>query len=252
MSAKQINEARACANQNMSRAGAATRGCVLAAVVLLGGCGVNRVLPPPSVPSDYRDRHPVVLAEATYTLDLFLPEGARLDSVNAARIAEFVASYRSFGRGKIAILAPAGVSSPPPHAIAEIRRALAEAGVGAGSIMLASYPVTDGRLAAPIRLNFAGIKAKTAHRCGDWPQDLAAGTSLQGWQNMSYWNFGCANQATFAAQVADPRDIAAARGETPADIEMRMKALGKVREGASPTTNWELKGGSISGIGGGG
>ncbi len=251
MSAQQVYLARVPMSEKTRRPRVGLGACALATLVVLGGCGVNRVLPPPTVPYDYRDRHPVVLAEAAHTLDLFPPpEGARLDNENVARIAEYASNYRHFGRGKIALLAPTGASAAPRRAVDQIKRALAQAGIGADHIILGSYPVSDAHLSAPIRLSFQGIKAKTAHRCGDWPQDLASGGSFQGWQNESYWNFGCATQATLAAQVADPRDIAAARGETPADIEMRMRSIGKVREGSSPTTNWDLKGNAISGIGG--
>ncbi len=133
--------------------------------------------------------------------------------------------------------------------VAEVRRALAANGVG-GSVYVGTYPVTDPGLAAPIRLSFRGIKAKTANRCGDWPADLASGASLEGWQNQTYWNFGCANQTTLAAQVADPRDLVSPRGETASDIEIRMRGINKVRQGADPATTWQTKQSNISNVGG--
>ena len=45
-----------------------------------------------------------------------------------------------------------------------------------------------------------------------------------------------------SAQVDDPRDLAAPRGESPADIESRMRALAKVRTGADPSTQWTRQG----------
>ena len=110
--------------------------------------------------------------------------------------------------------------------------------------------VRDAALAAPIRLSFTGVKAEVAGACGEWPDDLASGASLDGWQNRAFWNFGCANQATLSAQLADPRDLLGPRGETPQDIETRMRAINKVRAGADPSTGWATKSGAISGVGG--
>lgn len=219
----------------------------------LTACGVNRVLPPPAVAYDYHDRHPVVIADAPISIDIFpSPGSARLDSRTVARIREFVTDYRRFGRGQITLLAP---NSGPNAArsrvgVQQVRQALSAEGVN-GGVYVGSYPVGDPSLAAPLRLSFVGIKAKVAGRCGEWPADLASGTSMEGWQNMTYWNFGCANQATLAAQVADPRDLVTPRAEDPGDIEMRMRAIGKVRTGDDPSTKWQEKAGSISTVGGG-
>ena len=81
-----------------------------------------------------------------------------------------------------------------------------------------------------------------AGRCGEWPEDLASASSLEGWDNQTYWNFGCANQTTLSAQIDDPRDLVAPRGQSPLDIESRMRAIGNVRKGADPSTEWSVKG----------
>ena len=87
------------------------------------------------------------------------------------------------------------------------------------------YPA-DPYLAAPVRLSFLGLKAKVADRCGEWPKDLAIGSGAAvDWSNKPYWNFGCAYQSAFAAQVADPRDLVAPQGESPADTAMRTRAI---------------------------
>lgn len=216
----------------------------------LAGCGVNRVLPPPATARDYRDRHPVVLADATTSIDVFPSQ--RLDYATVGRIRAFAERYRQLGHGQITILEPVGGrGAAVTRAGAEqVRRLLAEAGLN-GRLYVGTYPVTDPDLAAPVRLSFQGVKAKVAHRCGEWPADLASGSSLQGWDNDSYWNFGCASQATLAAQIDDPRDLAAPRGEAAADIEMRMRAIGNVRKGTDPSTQWKIKGTNISSVGGG-
>ncbi|MBY6241667.1 CpaD family pilus assembly protein [Methylosinus sp. Sm6] len=227
----------------------ARAGCAAAVAAPLAGCGVNKVLPPPSVVHDYRDRHPVVLADATTAIDVFPTQ--RLDQGTVDRIQSFVQRYRRIGHGQITLLAPAGARDPAAAraGVDAVRRQLAESGV-AGSVYVGSYPVSDADLAAPVRLSFQGIKAKVAGRCGEWPEDLASASSLKGWNNDTHWNFGCANQATLAAQIDDPRDLAAPRGETPADIESRMRSLNKVRAGMDPSTKWTVKGTNISSVGG--
>jgi pilus assembly protein CpaD len=110
--------------------------------------------------------------------------------------------------------------------------------------------VADAALASPIRLSFRGLKAEVASRCGQWPHDLASGSSIDGWKNESYWNFGCATQSVLAAQVDDPRDFARARALGPADEEMRLRAIKDVREGKDPGTNWVTKLTSIGQVGG--
>lgn len=221
----------------------------LAAIGPLFGCGVNRTLPPRAVASDYRDRHPVVLADAATSIDVFPSHS--LDYATTGRIRDFVTRYRRFGHGQIALLAPTGARDQQAvrSGVDAVKRILAENGV-AGSVFVATYPVSDPDLAAPVRLTFRGVRAKVAGRCGEWPADLASASSLEGWENTSYWNFGCASQTTFAAQIDDPRDLAAPRGESPADIESRMRAIGKVRKGADPGTQWSVKGSNISSVGG--
>jgi len=249
---KHANTAPRAAGKPRARSlGSAITALAVATTLPLGACGVNRTLPPPVMAHDYHERHPVVLADTAHTLDVFPTTlGARLDTATALRIRDFVARYRSVGHGPISLLVPEGAAGGAVSrgGVDEVRRALAMAGVR-GNLIVGSYPIGDPSLAAPIRLSFQGIKAKVANRCGEWPTDLASGTSLDGWQNQSYWNFGCASQATLAAQVADPRDLAAPRGETPADVEARMRAIGSIRKGADPSTKWMTKATSISGVG---
>lgn len=219
----------------------------------LGACAVQRSLPPPVTPYDYHDRHPVTLSDAPQVLDVFPSTlHGRIDPKTQGRVDEFVARYRELGHGQVTMLTPVG--SPAAAATATeagaVRRALASAGLS-GNIMMGNYPVTDPTLAAPIRLSFQSIKAKVPDRCGQWPRDLASGSTVDGWQNESYWNFGCASQSTLSAQVADPRDLANPRGASTSDIEIRMRSINKMRQGVDPSTIWRLKASDISSVGGG-
>jgi pilus assembly protein CpaD len=221
-------------------------------VAALAGCSAPRVMPPPTTPYDFHDRHPVVLADAPHVVDLFPAViGGRVDYTTGGRIHEFVDHYRRFGHGSVTLRRPVGGAGAKNAAttITAVRRALAAAGLGA-KVIIEDYRVTDPNLATPLRLSFAGIKAKVSGRCGEWPEDLASGGSLEGWQNTTWWNYGCASQQTFAAQIADPRDLAGPRGETPADTLTRMRAIDNIRTGKDPSTAWPQENQSISKVGG--
>jgi pilus assembly protein CpaD len=199
---------------------------------------------------DYRNRHPIVLAEQARHLDIFpAPEELGLDRRTAAQVVEFGTLYRNSGQGPINALVPAEAPGAlPREAIAAVRRALA-AGGAVAPLEVSSYPVVNRDLASPIRLSFVGLKAKVADPCGQWPSDLASGSTTQGWENKPYWNYGCSYQSMFAAQVADPRDLVGPRAEDPADTQMLSRGIADMRKGTDPTTDWKTKNSSISTVG---
>src|SRR5262249_17289220 len=151
---------------------------------------------------------------------------------------EFAVLYKKFGRGPITIAPPdrpGGPPSPEP-----VRHALWRAGVHTHAIVT-PYPAGPNPI-APMRLSFSGLKATVADRCGQWPRDLGIGSgAAEDWSNKPYWNFGCAYQTAFAAQVADLRDLVSSQAETPADTELRTKAIESLRYGIDPGTAWKLQ-----------
>jgi len=221
-------------------------------VLTLAGCAANvDRMKTSSIPmDDYRKRHPILLTESAEKLDIFpAPKVRGLDSRSAGQVAEFGRLYRAGGHGPINIFVPDGSSAPPNREIVEaIRRALAYGGAHA-QLQVTHYPVVNPGLASPVRLSFTGLKAKVADQCGQWPSDLASGSSLQGWENKPYWNLGCSYQSAFAAQVADPRDFVGPRAEDPADAQVRTRGIEAIRKGADPTTDWKTKNTAISSIG---
>jgi pilus assembly protein CpaD len=116
-------------------------------------------------------------------------------------------------------------------------------------VLVSSYPIADPRRAAPIRLSYATVEAKTPSRCGQWPNDLASGSSLIGWENRPYWNLGCASQQMLAVQVADPRDFLGPAALSPPDPQMRGRAIDAVRAGKDPGTTWLTQNSNIGGVG---
>ena len=214
----------------------------------LAGCGVDYASNDSVAPGDYHQRHPIVIAEAPTTLDVY-PVGGGVDKQSKDEIRAFVERYRALGAGRITILAPAGEPDKNRRIVDDVRRTLASTGLR-GTVGVGVYPVADATRASPVRLIFQGLKASVPTPCGQWPSDLASGGSIEGWKNDYYANFGCASQSVLAAQVADPRDLAQTRASDPPDVAMRMRAIDDVRKGEDPGTNWKTQITPIGQVGG--
>ena len=217
----------------------------------LAGCGKTDRLVATTIPiDDYRNRHPIVLAEARNAIDVFPSAGQdRLDTHSAKQVYAFAEQYRELGQGSVLVLVPRGRKLGAQRGVvADIKHVLGLGGAKSG-IVVSSYPVADPSLASPIRLSFNGLKATVRDQCGQWPNDLASASSIEGWENKPYWNFGCATQTMIAAQTSDPRDLATPRGEEPADTQMRARGIEAVRKGSDPTTAFVVKNSNIGGIG---
>ncbi len=225
------------------------RGLVVLALigVPLAGCSnVDRTVATSAIPNDYHQRHPVVLVNARQSLDIFfVGQTGRLDYRQKHDVESFSADFLAHGEGLVRVQVPRGSvdGRAADMTLAAIRHLLAAAGVK-GDIEVGSYQVTDARLASVLRLSFTKLQAKAATRCGDWPEDLGHGTSLDGWENRTYYNFGCASQQTLAAQLDDPRDLVRPRAEDPSDVQMRTRAIEDIRGipgapiGTDPSTRW--------------
>jgi pilus assembly protein CpaD len=234
------------------RAAGSRRLALLAPMIALslGACGVDRAATSSIIPaSDYRDNHPIVMAETPTSLDIF-PGPRHMDRATEMRLREFAADYRANGVGQIEVLFPQGASNESSlrGALPEIRKSLA-AGGASGYLSVGSYAPRQTSAAAPIRIAFRSLKARVAGGCGEWPSDLASASSVEGWQNRPYWNYGCAYQSMLATQTADARDLVAPRAETSIDVEMRRRAIEKVRTGTDPGTAWKVTNTSLGGIG---
>ncbi|MCW6506492.1 CpaD family pilus assembly protein [Lichenifustis flavocetrariae] len=220
---------------------------VLAGTLASAGCSspVDRAVATMPVSEDYRLRHPVVLANAPQRLDIFFvgPTG-QLDVPQARQLEAFARSYLAEGQSGLQIAIPEGAVD---HAAAErtltaVRRALLQIGVK-GRVSLSAYPVRDPAIASPLHLSYAALQARPTTRCGEWPDDLGSGATLATWNNSSYYNFGCANQQTLAAQIADPRDLVKPRALDPTDVQLRTRAIQSLRgtstvTGVDPSTIW--------------
>lgn len=238
------SRARAMVRQSRTAAGAAALAVLLGA---LGGCA-GQMEVTGSVPHEtYQQRHPIALARAPETL--FVPvsvRGGRLADADRDMIASFVAEYRRNGEGPLVVAAPSGSANEAAaaHAVGDVRNTLRNLGVPEGEVIYRSYQVEDPALSAPIEMSYERLQATTGP-CGYWPEDM--GTEMQ---NRQYWNFGCASQKNFAAQLAEPRDLIAPRGTTPRDGGRRTTVFEKYRGGEDPSTKYdEGNSGTISEVG---
>lgn len=218
----------------------------LALAVLAGAlsaCAPDRVVTnsTSSYPHDVRNRHPVVLADAPRTLDVFLANGGRIGQRQREDVQAFAAEYRKAGRGPLVAHLPA--SEANAHwALEGVRRAIAEGGVPGDVLVVSRYRPADPAIASPIRLSFHRLQAKVAGKCGMWPQDLGGSDPTFNASNDAYWNFGCAFQSNLAAQIADPVDLVRGRPETPGDTQRRTKDIQDLRDGKDPSTVYRQDG----------
>ena len=211
-------------NAQTKRKGSAVRflapATLLASLAVLAGCGANPDRSATgSIPDDYRTRHPIVLTESQHTIDVPVASGDReLTAAIRDNIRGFAMDYSSKSRGVIQIMVPHGSANAGAASILrkDIRATLVGAGVARNRIIETSYGANPEGDAAPIRLAFVAITAKT-NPCGQWPEDLISNTV----ENNQYHNFGCATQANMAAQIANPMDLVAPRGMSPIDAERR-------------------------------
>lgn len=221
--------------------------CCLGLPPLAGCAGADRVIADPAPPHDYRALHPVELAEGRQSLALYV-DGGGLDARSLAQIRQFAREARAAGARGVRVSAPREKS----RQAAMTRRALENFGAPRPiSTELVPTPIPETTRATPITLSFGALVARGPTNCGQWPEDLASGGTLQGWQNRPWWNYGCATQKMLSLQVADPRDLAGPAAETPPDAPLRQHAFDALRQGKDPTVTWTTQNNPANGSGGG-
>jgi pilus assembly protein CpaD len=194
---------------------------------------------------DYRQRHPIMIAEDPEVLDI--PVGMKAGELSpqvARAIRGFVADYRRNGTGALTIQVPSASANETAAADAahHARRILLQAGVPPSHLRLAPYHFGDLGGMAPLRLSFLKLKA-VAPQCGLWPEDSVADA-----RNRNYFNFGCANQANTAAMVADPGDFVAPRALHPASGARAARVVEQYQRGEETRSQTQLLGNNVSGF----
>lgn len=194
-----------------------------------------------SVPSDYRQRHPIAVHEADRSIVIFV--GHARGGLSAPERADVVGLAQIWLReGTGAIVADVPVDTPNARAAAdsfrEIRSLLSASGVPPRGITLRQYHPDDPRTLATIRLSYPRIAA-VAGPCGLWPEDVGPSIENSGYnENKPYHNFGCAYQRNMAAMIDNPSDLEQPRPETPAYTARRTAGFEKYRKGNSTATTY--------------
>jgi len=219
----------------------------------LGACQTTQEDITSSVPSDYRQRHPVVVQEADRTVEVFVGTGrGGLTAPQRTDVTAFAQSWLQEGTGPIVIDLP--VSTPNARAagqsLHDIQGILSSAGVPARGVSVRRYTPPNPTQFATIKLNYPKITAD-AGPCGLWPEDLGPTFRNPIYQdNRPYWNLGCASQRNMAAMVANPADLVQPRPESPSFTTRRTTVLGKYSKGEPTATQYPNEDkGKISDVG---
>lgn len=229
---------------------------LLALSTLLGGCFHTKEAKEEitaAIPSDYRQRHPIVIQEADRTVEVFVgSERGGLTATQRTDIAGLAQAWLREGTGAIIIEQPAGTPNAraAKDSLREIHAVLTAIGVPPRGIKVRDYKPVSDRQFATIRVNYPRITAD-AGPCGIWPEDIGPSVKNKSYyENRQYHNFGCASQRNLAAMVANPSDLVQPRSEAPADSARRAIAFDKYRKGnATATTYPEAEKAKLSDVG---
>ena len=192
-----------------------------------------------SIPTDYRERHPIAIQEANRATEVFVGHArGGLTTAQRSDIAGLAETWLREGTGGIIIDMP--VNTPNARvatdSLREIKAILTAGGVPPRGITVRNYRPADPRLFATIRVNYPRITAD-AGPCGLWPEDLGPSIKNKGYfDNRGYYNFGCANQRNLAAMVDNPSDLVQPRSEASAYTARRTVVLDKYRKGEGTAT----------------
>jgi pilus assembly protein CpaD len=230
------------AHKRSARPGAALLSRLLLVVVAAAGtagCMASaRQEMTSTIPSDYRQRHPISIREGEQTLDLFVgSRRAELMPQQRAQVSAFAHDWRREATGGIAVEVPTG--TPNARAASgfqrEVKSVLMSSGVPAHAIAIRRYEPADPAAMATVRLTYPKMVAE-AGPCGLWPNDLGPTSDTNYNKNVPYWNLGCAHQRNLAAMVVNPADLVQPRAETSIYAERRTTVLDKFRKGEGTAT----------------
>jgi pilus assembly protein CpaD len=242
---------RICITERRRLRSAAVGVLVAASAMLLSGC--YRVKDTTaSIPSDYRQRHPLTIKETDNTIEVFV--GSNRGGLNASQRADvlaFAQTWKKEATGGIIIDQPSGTPNQlaAGEAVREARSILAGAGVPPYAVAVRPYQPRNRIAIATVRLNYPRLSAE-AGPCGLWPADLGPTYEPAHFENKPYWNLGCATQRSLAAMVDNPTDLVQPRGETPMYAPRRSVVMEKYRRGESTAATSANGGkGTISEVG---
>lgn len=194
---------------------------LLVGATVLAACGTGAPdgMHVGSIGTDYRQNHPIVVAEREHTLDIPVASGAReLNVATRSNITAFATTFARSGTGVLQMLEPSG--SANMHAVARVRSdilgAIERGGAPASDVAVLQYDASQHGSSAAVRLSFVGVTAATPKPCGVHTGDL--GNTLQ---NKPHADFGCSVQSNMAAMIENPGDLLGPRDMSPIDATQR-------------------------------
>ncbi len=191
-----------------------------------------------SGPSDYRTRHPIIVAEDDEVVELPVTRYAAGLAKRERQVAiSFARRFRSSGSSSLRVQVPTGTANAAAamRAAHEIRQVLSEQGIEKHKITIVPYYPRGYGHSANVRLAYSTLTAQT-NACGNWDDDLMPNN-----ENTQYTNFGCATQNNLAASIAEPADLLGPRGQTEIDATRRDKVIEDYREPKSSATNYQIE-----------
>lgn len=180
---------------------------------------------------DPSERHPILVSQEPASMNIRVHRGSLgLSPVQKARFDAFLARYRGAdaGNSKLVISVPSGSANESSivRAVNDLRGMIASSGFAESNLVI--EPFIESRAGgAPIRIAYLRYVAQ-GPECGLWPANLAVER-----RNLSYHNFGCAQQHNLAAQISNPADLLGPRTMEPGDPERRSVVFDKYRQGKS-------------------
>lgn len=197
---------------------------------------------------DVRDRHPIVLKNELATLDVYPTQISGLDARQRVDVRNFAQAYIPAGKTSLVVSSPYKTQAADNAAVdrfaSVVVKDLVSAGVPRSAIELRKYQSFNGDRIEPVKLAYVQVEASVPHPCGDWPDDLGAGSAVVDMENLTSANFGCAHQQNLAAQMANPMDAVRPARETSPDSTQRVLMLRRYVSGQPTSTN---QGGSEGG-----
>jgi pilus assembly protein CpaD len=209
--------------------------------VTLGACNTTEEIVTQTVPTDYRQRHPIAVQDGKRSIVIFVGQSrGGLSDSQRADVGGIARDWVREGTGAVVVDVPVDTANARAAAATtrEIRSVLAAGGVPSRGIIQHPYRPEDPGLLPTIRLSYSRLAA-VAGPCGLWPEDMGPSLLDPGYnENKPYFNLGCATQRNLAAMIDNPADLEQPRPEAPAYTERRSIAFERYRKGTATTTTY--------------
>ncbi|MEO0498227.1 MAG: CpaD family pilus assembly protein, partial [Pseudomonadota bacterium] len=167
-----------------------------------------------SVSTDYRKTHPILVGESERKLHIMISsDDSDLAFSDRRRVEAFGEAFLASGAHVLTVHKPLGAHNQHgvERVLPKVLKELKKVGVSGHHVKVANYNLRHEQEAGAVHLSYRTLTA-TVHQCGTWEEDIT-----DTFENRNYQNFGCASQANFATQLADPKDLVTPRASSPVD-----------------------------------